>query len=424
MGIFDKLSGGKKQKKEQSFDPVEYMKKEVNSDEPQGQLGKGEKLDTNHNDMLISYSKGAPSPTPTESKWEMPSMDLPPPPPLQKPPEGTTPQTPSYGGGSIGQSFPPPSSAPGHTASSIPSDVDHQDFSIKPKHKQQPSASQQVSQPTPSRGGMADSHTQETGKPARQRGDLTAGLREKLGLGPSGNQPANGGHPQEAGFQSRQKDNVQNTNEGAFPGPQPSSPGARSNVQSFQGKQDFSQQTSKPSFFKQQAPFPSPKQPSSERPVQPQQSWSGRNFSESGTQHTSPLPEYFQQTQYEGSPVSEKRAESTMAGKPVSSKPMQQSFSEAQQQSISQENFDEHSVSPVQPAYPENEEDIFITVADLRKLVDIVSAAESEVKVASDSVSRTDEITGDTENLFENLREQLEAVQECVDKFDRIMFSQ
>ncbi|MFW5991169.1 MAG: hypothetical protein ACOCQX_02980 [Candidatus Nanoarchaeia archaeon] len=422
MGIVDKLSGGKKQQKEQSFDPVEYMKKEVNSDEPQGQLGKGEKLDANHNDMLISYSKGAP--TPTESKGEMPSMDLPPPPPLQKPPEGTTPQPPSYRDGSIGQSFPPPSGAPGHTASSIPSDVDHQDFSIKPKHEQQPSAPLQVSQPTPSQGGMADSHTQETGKPAGQRGDLTAGLREKLGLGPSGNQPAKQERPRERSFQDMQKDNAQNTNEGAFPGPQRPGQNAGSTVQAFQDKQDFSQQNSKPSFFQQQAPFPSPKQPSSMRPVQPQQSWSGRDFSESSTQHTTPPPEYFQQIQYEGAPVSEKRAENTMAGKPVSSKPVQQSFSEAQQQSISQENFDEHSVSPVQPAYPENEEDIFITVADLRKLVDIVSAAESEVKVASDSVSRTDEITGDTESLFENLREQLEAVQECVDKFDRIMFSQ
>ena len=71
-----------------------------------------------------------------------------------------------------------------------------------------------------------------------------------------------------------------------------------------------------------------------------------------------------------------------------------------------------------------HEEEIFISVSDLRKLVEIVSAVDSEVKVASDSVTRTEEISDDSEGLFESLRGQLESVQEFVDKFDSIMFKE
>ncbi len=70
----------------------------------------------------------------------------------------------------------------------------------------------------------------------------------------------------------------------------------------------------------------------------------------------------------------------------------------------------------------QEEHELFMTVKDFRKFIDLISAVACEIRVAQDSVERRGELDKDLDNLYEKWKNHLNNAENNIENIDRILF--
>lgn len=78
-------------------------------------------------------------------------------------------------------------------------------------------------------------------------------------------------------------------------------------------------------------------------------------------------------------------------------------------------------VPPPKPQMPEKH--LYMSVGNFKKLVEIVNAVGSEIRVASDAVLRVEEINSDSQSLYDDWKGSLDEMENIIIKFDKSLFN-
>lgn len=73
------------------------------------------------------------------------------------------------------------------------------------------------------------------------------------------------------------------------------------------------------------------------------------------------------------------------------------------------------------PQIPEKH--LYMSVGNFKKLVEIVNAVGSEIRVASDAVLRVEEINSDSQSLYDDWKTSLDEMENIIIKFDKSLFN-
>ncbi|MGM5481883.1 MAG: hypothetical protein ACQESF_00325 [Nanobdellota archaeon] len=426
MGKLDNLLGKlkfNKKKQNKSFDAVSYMKKELNSSQKNQEMGPP----PGSNSAGVQGQKG-PSPSTPELQnaqnlgGSSSSMDLPPPPSLSQPPAPDSSTQP------VSQSIEPGEgikSDDSHTPSTFPSDIDHQDFSVKSKPQSNDASSDSQTEQMSSEKGS------ETSQQASFTSSFEAQAQNPVQQGtPFGSMPAMPDNSPNTMQNASLNNNQVSQNPGAknadSENQSKSDPLLSSDDNEKNTSQTVPQKNEQETILEEQnqrdSQVRSPeesKTPSAATDSLNQSNFPARNSYASQTSRENTAQNRTSESDTKGKTT--QTQEEFFSGKGFSDK---QNFSAKSYESSEEDSNNTH---PDLNNSKEKEDDFstkkfFITVADLRSLVETSSSIDSEIEVSLDSTSKTNEMCQDTDNLFEELKGHMESVQNLIDDFDKVMF--